>query len=143
MKLWETERFVLDLTLGKLVRSISTTYVPASNFEEAQKKLLQSGETLLRLTGNWFIEPVEGKLGDGYKEGLEESESTSLPFHSFKENPKEYLEDFTLDSLFDWLGTLSKEEAFDVWLASIEGELDKKSKVIEGYLMFKYGSKKN
>ena len=142
MKLWETERFILDLGTGELVRSTSHTYVPAINFEQAQKNLLLSGRGWLRLTGNWFKEPIKEDF-KYTKEAYAPKMAETTWYDKFEEDPKGFLSEFNLDQLFDWLDTITREEIQDVWVSAIDNDLSKEVKIIEGYLMFKYGNKEN
>lgn len=56
MRLWETEKFLLNFKTGELIRSLDTMYIQGENFEHAQKRLLESKMDWLRLTGSWIHE---------------------------------------------------------------------------------------
>lgn len=142
MKLWETEKFTLDLITGELARSLSHTYVPAINFEQAQQRLVISGRSWLRLTGNWFNTPDKNKFQYTEEAYTPKMEETTW-YDKLKADPTGFLGGFNLDQLFDWLDTISKEEAQEVWITAIDNDLTKQIKIIEGYLMFKYGNKEN
>jgi hypothetical protein len=62
MKLWETEKFTLNLKTGELMRSLSNMYIQGENFEHAHKRLIESEMDWLRLTGNWFLDSSEEDL---------------------------------------------------------------------------------
>ena len=68
MRLWETEKFTLNLKTGELIRSLSNMYIQGENFEHAHKRLLESEMNWLRLTGTWFLEK---DMESGAAEGLQ------------------------------------------------------------------------
>jgi len=93
MKLWETEKFTLNLKTGELMRSLSNMYIQGENFEHAYKRLLESNLDWLRLTGNWFLdkENLPSDKAEGLKnntpiitDNKDEEDEQDDTYHGFK-----------------------------------------------------------
>lgn len=149
MKLWETEKFVLDLRTGELVRAKDNMYIQGENFEHAYKRLQESNFSWLRLTGNWFKDekPAESLVNNTPRVVEDKPKKEPKEFigydmgdwEAFLAAKVEFLENLDLDQLLDWLSTLNKEQVDVVWKECVEYGLLERVKVVEGYLKYRYG----
>lgn len=157
-RLWETEKFTLNLATGALVRSVTTMFIEAENFEHAHNRLLQSGMVWLRLTGNWFTKEVimpeyedetnQDAFDDAfnlYKKPKKEPKTFDgfdiYDYEAFMIDPVRFLGDFNLDQLFDWLDSLEHSQVKSVWEVAVKNQLHDKTSIIEGFMSYKYGDK--
>jgi len=165
MRLWETEKFTLNLKTGELMRSLSNMYIQGENFEHAHKRLLESEMDWLRLTGAWFLEEdMEKGAAEGLQNNIplvendDDDDDEDIELKPYKQPKKftgydegdwkdflkaktEFLESLDLDQILDWLTTLEKAQVDDVWKTCIKYGLLERVKVVEGYLKYRYGKK--
>lgn len=125
MKVWETKIIAIDRNTGELTEFISSHYIEAPDFYQANVRVVQTGLPYLYLTGSWY-------------NSFQDVENHQKILRGIKD-PKAFVEDITADEFYDWLSLGDREDLDDILEAfkKIEG-LEEYVSMIEGYRSYKY-----
>jgi hypothetical protein len=167
-KLWETEKFVLNLETGELNRALDRVYIRGINFEDASKNLIRAKFFWLRLTGNWFYKEQimgesriyeedignedEGDEEDDYfdnyispkkkgsKTGLLFTGDNQRDYELYTSDPVEITSELGFDGFLDWLGYLSTEYVDKVYRFLRVNNHMTQANIVKGFKTYKDGN---